>query len=229
MDTFNVETLPDVTNSLLVFNQLLPGGCGEVVPHQLEQILAHVEDTQLKVRLLSFLCRVPRLDVRLDFENLYIGLRRMGRLSEPEDLVEAIKRAVEDLGEIARITAYADWNILDKKSGPQIQRQLELAGQVETRYQINIKNKNSADMRIASDIYEQLETDSFRPGTVDIFVLGTGDRDFRPVVQKVKDRGKKVVILALKNSLSRLLMNVATEVRYLEDYLAPAPAYRRRH
>lgn len=231
MNTYDVETLPATAHSLFELKQLPLVGCDEVAPHQLERILAQIEDAQLKVRLLSWLCRVPRLDVRLDFENLYIGLKRMGRPAEPEALINAVRRAVDDLGEITRITAYADWIILDRKNGPQIQRQLELADLVETRYQVNIKNKNSADMRIASDIHDHLEMDGLRPGPsmVDIFVLGTGDRDFRPVVQKIKDRGKKVIVLALKNSLSRLLMSAATEVRYLEDYLIPEPASRRRY
>lgn len=195
------------------------------VPKYIRQYFAGIDDYQLKAQLLASLCNTPKLDVRLDFENLYIGLKKLGWSPEPKTLLDIIRTSIEDLGEIMGITAYADWSILNKKNGCDIQRQLAYEG-IETRYQINIRNKNSADMKIAEDMRDLLEKDGYLSGTVDIFVLGTGDRDFRPVIENAKNRGKRVIVLALKNSLSRLLREAASEVRYLDSYLDFSKTYR---
>ncbi len=167
--------------------------------------------------------KVSRLDIRLDYENLHIGLQRRGSPPEPKHLVEAVKAAVSDLGEIITITAYGDWSALAQGGSNDIQRELALLG-VETRYQVNIRGKNSADMKIADDIRTLVEKDSGAPDAVDAIVLGTCDRDFRPSVESAKARGKRIVLLALQGGLSRELERVATEVRYLDKHLTITPA-----
>lgn len=172
--------------------------------------------------------KVKRLDIRLDYENLHFGLEERGWSSEPKTLIEAAKAAVPNLGEVVNIVAYADWDVLSKSANRNIQRELAHIG-VETRYQISLRGKNSADMKLADDIRTLLERNSYEPDAVDVIILGTCDRDFRPTVETAKARGKRLVILSLKDGISHELRRVAgDDVRYLDDHLKP-PSGAQRH
>jgi hypothetical protein len=163
--------------------------------------------------------KVLRCDARLDYENLHIGLERRGARVDPATLINAVKAAIADLGDVANIVAYADWSLLAKNTGRDIQRELAKIQGVESRYQVNMRGKNSADMKIADDIRTLVERDTYAPDAVDIIVLGTNDRDFRPIVETARLRGKKVIVVALRDGLSNELRQAANEVRFLDDHL----------
>lgn len=154
--------------------------------------------------------------VWLDIENLLIGLKQKGVVPDIETFVEAVREEVSDLGDVTGIVAYGDFGLLRESFGVDVQRKLEQLG-VRTRYQVNMHGKNSADMEIASDIHTFLERDP----NVETVIIGTGDRDFRPSVDAAHGKGKKVIILALKDNLSRDLRQAADDVRYLDKYFAP--------
>lgn len=156
--------------------------------------------------------------VWLDIENLLIGLKQQGLVFGIADFVAALKEEIADLGEITGIVAYGDYGLLRESFGYDVQRELEQRG-VRTRYQVNLRGKNSADMEIASDIHTYLEHNS----NVETVILGTGDRDFRPAVDAARAKGKRVVLLALKDSLSRELQHAVDEVRYLDKHFVTAP------
>jgi uncharacterized LabA/DUF88 family protein len=160
--------------------------------------------------------RPHRVDVRVDFENLYYGMQENNWSLNIRSIVHSIKAAVSDLGEIVRIVAYADWGVLAKQSNKELQRDLEVLG-VKTRYQISIKGKNSADMEIVDDVYRLLGRD-YTEEAVDVIVIGTCDRDFRPVLETAQSRGKRIVVLGLQGKLSRELETVAHEIRYMDQY-----------
>lgn len=159
-----------------------------------------------------------RVDIRLDFENLYIELTRKGIPCTPTGLVDAIRCIAAQVGEVVHFAAYADWHIVAKPSGRDVQRELVQAG-VQTHYQINRHGKNLADMEIADDIRTLLERPAVDPDGIDVIVLATSDRDFRPVVETAKARGKRIVVVSLEGSLSRDLASAAGEVYYLDPYL----------
>jgi hypothetical protein len=176
---------------------------------------------------LAAIFRVAKVDVRLDYENLHIGLKRRGLKITPKALIGAIRAAVADLGSIVTLVAYADWGKLSRGAGLDIQRALARLD-VETRYQLNMHGKNSADMKIADDVRTLIEKDPTALDAVDVIVLGTGDRDFRPTIETAKQRGKKVVILALRHSISPVLGRLA-EVRFLEFGAKPTSGHRPVH
>ncbi|MGC9398240.1 MAG: NYN domain-containing protein [Anaerolineae bacterium] len=159
--------------------------------------------------------------VWLDIENLLIGLKEKGVIPDIKTFVDAIRQEVSDLGDVTSIIAYGDFGLLRKIFGTDVQRKLEQLG-VRTRYQVNVHGKNSADMEIAGDIHTYLERDP----NVETVIIGTGDRDFRPSVDAAHGKGKKVIILALKESLSRDLRQAADDVRFLDKYFTadtPSP------
>jgi uncharacterized LabA/DUF88 family protein len=161
---------------------------------------------------------LPKVAVLVDFENIWFGLKKLGWTPNVKALVDAIKKAAEELGEPKKITAYADWDLLGKDAQRNVQR--ELAQQdVDPQYLINIRGKNTADMRVANEIRDLIEKGIGSREEVDTILLATGDRDFRDIVKTAIQRGKKVIIMAVRNGVSHDLKNVATDVRYIEDYL----------
>jgi uncharacterized protein (TIGR00288 family) len=164
----------------------------------------------------------PKVEIMVDYENIHYGIQKQDGDPDPKMLIEAIRTLSADYGEIKNITAYADWELLGKSCQRNIQREL-VQLDVETRYLINMRGKNTADMRVANEIRDLIEKGLGNREEVDVIVLVTGDRDFREIVKTAQERGKKVVLVALKNGLSRDLENVASEVKYLDEYIRIEP------
>ncbi|PJF20204.1 MAG: NYN domain-containing protein, partial [Phototrophicales bacterium] len=72
---------------------------------------------------------------------------------------------------------------------------------------LNNFTKNLADMQIVVDTMETL-VDNQEFG---IYVLLTGDRDFTPLVQTLRKRGKYVIGAGLKHTASRSFVNLCDE------------------
>lgn len=165
--------------------------------------------------------KIPRIDVRIDLENVFIGLVQRGWQPNLAELIEAIRLALEDLGEVVALTGYADFSELDRHhggAGANWQRAFTLAGG-ESRYVVNQHGKNTADMKVADDIRTLVEHDPSAGSAIDIIGLVTMDRDFRHIVETAQRRGKKVVVLALEGGISRELEGAASEVRFLNKFL----------
>jgi len=163
--------------------------------------------------------KIPRIDVRIDLENIFIGLVKRGWQPNLHHLIDAIREALKDLGEIVAITGYADWGELNRHHGGRNvnwQRELTLAGG-ESRYVVNQRPDRNSVAKVADDIRTLVEHEHSSGGAIDIIALATNDRDFRTVVETARGRGKKVVLIALKGGLSRELEGVANEVRYLDS------------
>jgi hypothetical protein len=159
------------------------------------------------------------VDVRVDFENLYLGLLKLGWKRDIKTLVQTLRDVAGGFGDVVRIVAYGDWDWLAERGQPGLQRQLFLAG-VETRYEVNIQGKNSSDMVIARDIQSMLECAGTFDAVTDIIMLGTCDRDFRPTLQLARACRKRVILLTLEGGLSDLLRVVAgNEICYLDERL----------
>jgi uncharacterized LabA/DUF88 family protein len=171
----------------------------------------------------------PRIDVRLDYENLHITLKKdLEWKPDAQALIKAVKEGVKHLGEIVRIVAYADWDKLslaDRKIYPKWhqrswQRDLAAMG-VETRYLVNEENKNVVDIQMTNDIRDLLERRLDAPDAADLIILGTNDSDFSGVLEAAKRRRRKVVLLAVKGQLSQHLQDIvdANDVYYIDQGL----------
>jgi hypothetical protein len=154
---------------------------------------------------------------RLDVENHLYGLKRAGMAVDTKTYLDAVRKAMTDLGDVVSIQATADWKQLRETLGHDYQWEFEESG-IKTDYRRNIPGKNTSDVALAGSIHESLERDP----KVDVYVIGTGDSDFTPVVEAIHARGKQVYVISLRNSMSRRLAEIADGARYLDDYL-PAP------
>jgi hypothetical protein len=77
--------------------------------------------------------------------------------------------------------------------------------------------KNSADIRLCVDSLDLC----YSKEHIDTFVIVSGDSDFSPLVSKLKENGKHVIGLGMKDSSSSLLINNCDEFIYYEDLERP--------
>lgn len=173
-------------------------------------------DTRPLIDVLPTLRKTKRtVVVRLDVENHLITLNKRGCSPDALTYLEAIRKTVADLGNIINIQAWADWEHLRRSLGRNYQREFEQIG-VKTFYQINEPGKSTSDMAMVGSIHESLDHDN----GLDIYVIGTGDADFTPVVESIRNQGKRAVVVTLDGSLGKKLKQAADEIRYLDAFFS---------
>jgi len=153
------------------------------------------------------------LAVFIDFENLAIGMERTGtrgRRKTPErfDMGKVLERLV-DKGRIASKRAYADWGRFEDYRRPLHELGIELT-EIPERV---MTGKNSADIRLVVDAMEL----AYTKGHIDTIVIVSGDSDFTPLVSQLKENGKTVIGVGMRESTSDLLAGNCDEFIYYED------------
>jgi uncharacterized protein (TIGR00288 family) len=153
------------------------------------------------------------LAVFIDFENLALGLqpRGGGRRAKKTDVLD-MKRVLERLvekGKVVAKRAYADWARFGEYVTPLHELGIELT-EIPER---GMTGKNSADIRLVVDAMEL----SYAKEHIDTFVIVSGDSDFTPLVLRLKENGKAVVGVGMKDSTSDLLAANCDEFIYYED------------
>jgi uncharacterized membrane protein YgcG len=120
-----------------------------------------------------------------------------------------------DKGKVVVKVAYADWSRFRKH-----EQDLHEAGialiEIPKRA---MTGKNSADIRLVVDAMDL----SYAKEHIDTFVIVSGDSDFSPLVSKLKENGKSVIGLGMRESTSKLLADNCDEFLYYED-LGPEDA-----
>jgi uncharacterized protein (TIGR00288 family) len=150
------------------------------------------------------------LAVFFDFENLALGLKE--RKEGQFDIRKVLERLVEK-GKIVTKKAYADWSRYSGYKNAFHSAGVELI-EIPKR---SLTGKNSADIRLVVDALEL----SFTKEHIDSFVIVSGDSDFSPLVAKLKENGKHVIGLAIKESSSELLITSCDEFIYYDDLERP--------
>ena len=161
--------------------------------------------------------RAHSLAVFIDFENLALGVRpqrtasgrkRTAATGETVDMKRVLERLVEK-GKIVAKRAYADWSRFESYRSPLHELGIELT-EIPER---GMTGKNSADIRLVVDAMEL----SYAKEHIDTFVIISGDSDFTPLVLRLKENGKTVVGVGMRDSTSDLLASNCDEFIYYED------------
>ena len=126
-----------------------------------------------------------------------------------------LERLVEK-GKIVAKRAYADWSRFEAYRRPLHELGIELT-EIPER---GMTGKNSADIRLVVDAMEL----SYAKEHIDTFAIVSGDSDFTPLVLRLKENGKTVVGVGMRESTSDLLAANCDEFIYYEDIGAPAGA-----
>ena len=112
-------------------------------------------------------------------------------------------------GKIIVKRAYADWTRYRDYKQALHEAAIELI-EVPKR---SAAGKNSADIRMCVEAIDMCHSKAH----IDTFALLTGDSDFSPLVSKLKENGKRVIGLGMKDSTSALLVDNCDEFIYYED------------
>ena len=135
----------------------------------------------------------PNAALLIDFDNVTMGIR--------SDLQEELKNLLSSdiiKGKVAVRRAYADWRRYPQYIVPLTEASIDLI--FAPAY--GSAKKNATDIRLAIDALELVFT---RP-EIGTFVLLSGDSDFSSMVIKLKEYGKYVIGVGIRESSSDLLV-----------------------
>lgn len=154
--------------------------------------------------------REHALAVFIDFENLALGFK--GKKDKRFEIQKVLERLVEK-GKIIVKKAYSDWANYAEYKKPLHEAAIELI-EIPKRA---VSGKNSADIRLCVDSLDLC----YSKEHIDTFVIVSGDSDFSPLVSKLKENGKRVIGVGMKDSSSNLLVDNCDEFIYYEDLERP--------
>ncbi len=144
--------------------------------------------------------------VFIDLENVAIGVRDAKFKTFDIDVVF---RRLVDKGNILVRKAYADWSKFAEYKRPLHEAGVELIDMPGSK----LTGKNSADIKMVVDALEL----SFSKEHIDTFALISGDSDFTPLVSKLRENNKHTIAVGVKNSTSKLLIDMCDEFIYYDD------------
>ena len=140
----------------------------------------------------------PNAALLIDFDNVTMGIR--------SDLGKELKSLLNSeviRGKVAVQRAYADWRRYPQYIVPLAESSIDLI--FAPAY--GSSKKNATDLRMAIDAIELVFT---RP-EIGTFILMTGDSDFSSCVLKLKEYGKYVIGVGMRESSSDLLIQNCDE------------------
>jgi len=152
----------------------------------------------------------PDVAIFIDFENIYIATREKYK-ANPK--FEYITERCVMYGRVVVARAYADWYQFSRVTNALY------ANGIEPRYVPNyyyggeegerdaVAIKNSADVHLVIDAMRTL----FSYPNIQIYVLVTGDRDFIPLVNTIRQSGKRVIVIGVADATSSHLAQSADE------------------
>jgi uncharacterized LabA/DUF88 family protein len=149
------------------------------------------------------------LAIFIDWENIYISTVSEYN-SKPN--VSAILEKAREYGRIVSATAYADWTDGDFRDAPPTLYSNGISPRyISARYfpggKSSKRRTNSIDVMLAVECSDFLHTHP----QVDTYVLVTGDGDFIPLVNLLRGRGKKVVVIGVSEATSYHLIESADD------------------
>src|SRR5688572_10971318 len=147
--------------------------------------------------------RSTRIAVFIDFDNVEIGVKStIGGQFDIGLVLEAIK----ERGEIVTKIAYSDW----KRAGDYSRHLTQHAIRMVQRNMTPGGDKNGADITMALDALEMC----FTHDHINAFVIVGGDSDFISLVEKLKQYGRKVIVVGGRQFTS------ATMQRNCHEFIA---------
>jgi hypothetical protein len=147
--------------------------------------------------------------VYLDFENLVISAEETYPSREKPLNVGPMVDYANSKGNIIMKKAYADWSMREFSAyqGTLIKNGFDLVHLPATSAQ----GKNGSDVKLAIDVMEHLELLNY----ISTIIIGSGDTDFVPLIQFVKSRGKRVIVMGFDHSVGDLVKRNSTEYKSL--------------
>ncbi len=146
----------------------------------------------------------PNAALLIDFDNVTLGIR--------SDLTKELRTLLNSdiiKGKVAVQRAYADWRRYPQYIVPLSESSIDLIFAPA----FGTNKKNATDIRLAVDAIELVFT---RP-EIGTFILLSGDSDFSSLVIKLKEYGKYVIGVGIRESASDLLIQNCDEYYSYSD------------
>src|ERR1700704_5320950 len=156
--------------------------------------------------------RSTRIAVVIDFDNVEIGVKKK---IGGQDEIGLILEAIKERGEIVTKIAYSGW----KRAGDYSRLLTQYAIRMVQRNMTPGGDKNGADITMALDALEM----AFTHDHINAFVIVGGDSDFISLVEKLKQYGRKVIVVGGRPFTSATMQQNCHEFIAYET-LVPAPA-----
>lgn len=152
--------------------------------------------------MLEGMARDLHIALFIDFENL---VTRTGITPESFDLQPMLDRLLER-GKVVFRRAYADW----ERFGPARENLHERGVELIDVPPSTRAGKNAADIRMVIDALEL----AYQREHVDAFAIASGDSDFCPLAYKLREIGRNVIGLAVREATSPMFVNACDEFIY---------------
>jgi len=154
---------------------------------------------------------MPSNDVAVfvDFENIYISIRN--KYGEQPNF-DSIRDKCQEYGRVTIARAYADWYRYPRVTNALYANSIEPM-YVPTYYydrdegRIGRAIKNSVDIHMCIDCMKTLYTHP----NIDTYVVITGDRDFIPLINAIRQQGKRAIVIGVADAASSHLAQSADE------------------
>ena len=140
----------------------------------------------------------PNAALMIDFDNVTLGIR-----TDLQHQLRALMNSEIIKGKVAVQRAYADWRRYPQYIVPLSEASIDLIFAPA----FGSNKKNATDIRLAIDALELVFT---RP-EIGVFILLSGDSDFSSLVLKLKEYGKYVIGVGIRESSSDLLIQNCDE------------------
>jgi uncharacterized protein (TIGR00288 family) len=150
-----------------------------------------------------------KVAVFLDNPNIFIGSQRNNEEYDPAKMIEIAKQH----GSITHALVYIRLSPHETGTEGWITKYRKLG--FEPRFVIDYNHDNESkdvDTYLVADALETAYTTN-----TDVFVIASGDGDYVPLVNQLRKLGKKTVIVAHEDSLSRFLSAIADETEILHE------------
>lgn len=169
--------------------------------------------------------RMDNVAVYWDFENIHAslcdirhgqGAYRYNRYSKQREEVDidAVMEYVKTLGNININKAYGNWNFFSAYSYALQNHAVDLL----QLFHRGSHGKNGADIRLAIDIIE----DVYHNEHLSVIVVVGGDSDYVAIAQKVRQTGRKIVGIGVRESTNQYWIQSCNEFKFYAALLVKA-------
>ena len=136
----------------------------------------------------------------IDWENIRRGAQLYGRSVRPAELCRAMRDVGGVFGQVKGGKAFGDWSLR-----PDDGREFSEHDIVLYHAPRSSAGKDRSDPAILLEVYEWVR-DREDCGTV---ILGSGDSDYQALVDRARIRGRRIVLCAFSQSVSRDMLSAA--------------------
>jgi len=143
----------------------------------------------------------------IDYENIRWRFQDYAEYIAIEDIMKAFESLAEELGKLRQVFFYGDWT-----RRPADSRKIEENGYRAVTVLSKVRGADRSDQTMSFSIDDQARDNA----EITSFLIGAGDADYKEVILRCRERGKRIYVLCFGRSASRELFTMTHGVYPLE-------------